>query len=178
MADHQTAHAAATGELQIQQVARPRNQLNCTKRSAVSATSSGRQPTSLADSRSAPATPSCQGLFPRSFRPRNTARRVAGRLLSWQVLAGMPTHRRTTNRQNPNDFFSHTLPNFATAVVLVLRQRSFWDSFGTVALVLAQTCAKILGNRSRGVAQPGSAPALGAGGRWFESSRPDHFSNL
>ena len=25
----------------------------------------------------------------------------------------------------------------------------------------------------RGVAQPGSAPALGAGGRWFESSRPD-----
>jgi hypothetical protein len=27
----------------------------------------------------------------------------------------------------------------------------------------------------RGVAQPGSAPALGAGGRWFESSRPDHF---
>ena len=29
--------------------------------------------------------------------------------------------------------------------------------------------------RERGVAQPGSAPALGAGGRWFESSRPDHF---
>ncbi len=27
----------------------------------------------------------------------------------------------------------------------------------------------------RGVAQPGSAPALGAGGRWFKSSRPDHF---
>src|SRR5664279_6069216 len=26
---------------------------------------------------------------------------------------------------------------------------------------------------SRGVAQPGSAPALGAGGRWFKSSRPD-----
>ena len=25
----------------------------------------------------------------------------------------------------------------------------------------------------RGVAQPGSAPALGAGGRWFKSSRPD-----
>ena len=28
----------------------------------------------------------------------------------------------------------------------------------------------------RGVAQPGSAPALGAGGRWFESSRPDQLS--
>ena len=33
---------------------------------------------------------------------------------------------------------------------------------------------------SRGVAQPGSAPALGAGGRRFKSYRPDqfHFSNL
>jgi putative transposase len=30
----------------------------------------------------------------------------------------------------------------------------------------------------RGVAQPGSAPALGAGGRRFESGRPDHFSRL
>ena len=28
----------------------------------------------------------------------------------------------------------------------------------------------------RGVAQPGRAPALGAGCRWFESSRPDHSS--
>ncbi len=28
-------------------------------------------------------------------------------------------------------------------------------------------------NVHRGVAQPGSAPALGAGGRWFESSLPD-----
>ncbi len=27
---------------------------------------------------------------------------------------------------------------------------------------------------NRGVAQPGSAPALGAGGRRFKSSRPDH----
>ena len=25
----------------------------------------------------------------------------------------------------------------------------------------------------RGVAQPGSAPAWGVGGRWFKSSRPD-----
>ena len=31
---------------------------------------------------------------------------------------------------------------------------------------------------SRGVAQPGSAPALGAGGRRFESGRPDHFFNF
>jgi pimeloyl-ACP methyl ester carboxylesterase len=30
----------------------------------------------------------------------------------------------------------------------------------------------------RGVAQPGSAPALGAGGRRFKSSRPDHFQPI
>src|SRR5437762_3458791 len=30
----------------------------------------------------------------------------------------------------------------------------------------------------RGVAQPGSAPALGAGGRRFKSSHPDHSSSL
>jgi hypothetical protein len=39
-------------------------------------------------------------------------------------------------------------------------------------------CAKNRGKievlQSRGVAQPGSAPALGAGGREFESRRPDH----
>ena len=31
----------------------------------------------------------------------------------------------------------------------------------------------ITGQKHRGVAQPGSAPALGAGGRWFKSSLPD-----
>ncbi len=30
----------------------------------------------------------------------------------------------------------------------------------------------------RDVAQPGRAPALGAGCRQFESGRPDHFKNL
>lgn len=30
--------------------------------------------------------------------------------------------------------------------------------------------------QERGVAQPGRAPALGAGGRRFESGRPDHFA--
>jgi hypothetical protein len=38
--------------------------------------------------------------------------------------------------------------------------------------VRAQTFIMVVG---RGVAQPGSAPALGAGGRRFESGRPDHF---
>jgi hypothetical protein len=32
--------------------------------------------------------------------------------------------------------------------------------------------------QSRGVAQPGSAPALGAGGRRFKSYRPDQFLKL
>ena len=30
----------------------------------------------------------------------------------------------------------------------------------------------------RGVAQPGSAPVLGTGGRRFESCRPDYFFSL
>ena len=34
--------------------------------------------------------------------------------------------------------------------------------------------SRILNNALRGVAQLGSASALGAEGRWFESSRPDH----
>ena len=38
-----------------------------------------------------------------------------------------------------------------------------------------KTCCKLL--NCRGVAQPGSAPALGAGGRVFESRRPDHKIN-
>ena len=38
--------------------------------------------------------------------------------------------------------------------------------------------SQYLASISRGVAQPGSAPALGAGGRWFESSRPDQISDL
>ena len=39
--------------------------------------------------------------------------------------------------------------------------------------VVSKNAVKSEGFQSRGVAQPGSAPALGAGGRWFESSRPD-----
>ena len=118
-----------------------------------------------------PASP-CPCLFPNS---RLSALTRVAHLLFVKVLVVMPTLRRTANRQNSNDFLSRTVPNSETAVVLVLRQPLFWDSFGTVGLAIASTCAKILGNFSRGVAQPGSAPALGAGGRWFESSRPDHF---
>jgi hypothetical protein len=63
------------------------------------------------------------------------------------------------------------------------RQES-WDSSGTVFARKAQHARKRTAEsrgkievlQGRGVAQPGSAPALGAGGRWFESSRPDHFT--
>ena len=42
--------------------------------------------------------------------------------------------------------------------------------------VSMQTKNDKLSRRLRGVAQPGSAPALGAGGRRFKSSHPDHTS--
>ena len=45
------------------------------------------------------------------------------------------------------------------------------------ALRNQQKCFRIKGvDNCRGVAQPGSAPALGAGGRVFESHRPDQTS--
>jgi hypothetical protein len=38
-----------------------------------------------------------------------------------------------------------------------------------------RNCGKLKTYACRGVAQPGSAPALGAGGPRFESGRPDQF---
>ena len=61
-------------------------------------------------------------------------------------------------------------------------RKEFWHSFGTVRgqngwfsrarnlEVLYNECC----TSCRGVAQPGSAPALGAGGPEFKSRRPDH----
>ena len=40
-----------------------------------------------------------------------------------------------------------------------------WMAYGSIGL-------------GRGVAQPGSAPEWGSGGRWFKSSRPDHWQFL
>jgi hypothetical protein len=45
---------------------------------------------------------------------------------------------------------------------------------GFLSIGVAVTVVRSVELKCRGVAQPGSAPALGAGGRWFESSRPDH----
>ena len=47
-----------------------------------------------------------------------------------------------------------------------------WDS--THGLSRAMLSARVP-TAFRGIAQPGSAPALGAGGREFESRCPDHF---
>ena len=43
----------------------------------------------------------------------------------------------------------------------------------TAKPVAVEFCLRRGYRRDRGVAQLGSAPALGAGGRWFKSSRPD-----
>jgi hypothetical protein len=68
----------------------------------------------------------------------------------------------------------------------------FWHSFDTVSAQFALKTGQIaracrgairgsdlesVEQYSRGVAQPGSAPALGAGGRRFKSYRPDQFLN-
>src|SRR5271156_4459100 len=42
-------------------------------------------------------------------------------------------------------------------------------------MVLLGSALQSLRTSCRGVAQPGSAPALGAGGLEFKSPRPDHF---
>jgi hypothetical protein len=56
------------------------------------------------------------------------------------------------------------------------RQRNSFrpKSEGNVTCLFGKR-SKIRRLQGRGVAQPGSASALGAEGRWFESSRPDHF---
>ena len=51
--------------------------------------------------------------------------------------------------------------------------RTFFPGSCAISVGYAE-CGIIAVPSGRGVAQPGSAPALGAGGRWFESSRPDH----
>lgn len=53
------------------------------------------------------------------------------------------------------------------------RCRTILDEIAKCELVCANCHAVRTFNRSRGVAQPGRAPALGAGGRRFGSDRPD-----
>ena len=53
--------------------------------------------------------------------------------------------------------------------------RSLWH--GTRSEFLLRAPKTIRTRPRRGVAQPGRAPALGAGCRRFESSRPDHFGD-
>ena len=44
----------------------------------------------------------------------------------------------------------------------------------TLAFVIRRTYRIVVDSSHRDVAQPGSAFAWGASGRWFESSHPDH----
>ena len=62
--------------------------------------------------------------------------------------------------------FGTVLTQFATRMKQEGTFRS-GDVFGSGLESVKQQC--------RGVAQPGSAPALGAGGRRFKSYRPDQF---
>jgi hypothetical protein len=79
-------------------------------------------------------------------------------------------------RMHPGPFRGHRPCNCGVRRVGVAVMRQLFPAAGDGPAELHPvTCD----NRGigRGVAQPGSAPALGAGGRWFESSRPDHFSS-
>ena len=64
----------------------------------------------------------------------------------------------------------------AVSTAGVLERCRLGVSFGTVKRRDFTSEVRSPEISSRGVAQPGSAPALGAGGRWFESSRPDQLS--
>lgn len=48
----------------------------------------------------------------------------------------------------------------------------------TLAFVIRRTYRIVVDSSHRDVAQPGSAFAWGASGRWFESSHPDHFEKI
>ena len=89
----------------------------------------------------------------------------------------------------PDSFFSFPSPCLGTHLrerwglgtrnEKTKKKRNFLHSF-RILQIWACINRKIVLNKKiyRGVAQPGSAPALGAGSRRFKSSRPDHLSDL
>ena len=52
------------------------------------------------------------------------------------------------------------------------------DPSGPASCSSTGSCSPLVDSRHRGVAQPGSAPEWGSGGREFESRRPDRIVNL
>lgn len=48
----------------------------------------------------------------------------------------------------------------------------------TLAFVIRRTYRIVVDSSHRDVAQPGSAFAWGASGRWFESSHPDQYKKI
>ena len=93
---------------------------------------------------------------------------LVARLLFGQLVSRFRRMYRVNTLESRTNSLVPLLIDFATVVVL----RQFCDGRWAGGLKRENP----LENSSRGVAQPGSAPALGAGGRWFESSRPDQKS--
>jgi hypothetical protein len=52
------------------------------------------------------------------------------------------------------------------------------DFISTASFIIESHIIERSRNDSRGVAQPGSAPALGAGGPRFKSARPDQIKSV
>jgi hypothetical protein len=63
----------------------------------------------------------------------------------------------------------------ARAITLPAMPVALLPTYAGQRNILGAKCRIILYTQRRGVAQPGSAPALGAGGLEFKSPRPDHF---
>ena len=96
--------------------------------------------------------PSCWCLLPHSRWPTAVRLRVGAPAFRQSFRNRSPVWPLVT-AQNANDSWCRRRAEFWDS-------QGFWDSFGTVGLVHVHICVRILGNWSRGVAQPGSAPAL------------------
>ena len=87
------------------------------------------------------------------------------------VVDDLPRQRREPLRSPASAQLRQNSPRIAS-----IRQRECHrkgHTFFALGALPHRSSIFLVFSRSRGVAQPGSAPALGAGGRWFESSRPD-----
>ena len=74
------------------------------------------------------------------------------------------------------EIYAHLQPQKLHGTIGLIAEEKGEESGSVVEkrLKLVKAAEKFFITRLRGVAQPGRASALGAEGRWFESSRPDH----
>ena len=62
-----------------------------------------------------------------------------------------------------------------TLIDIIAKARRLWCASEEEAILESiKVIWDFLGSKPRGIAQSGSASALGAEGRWFKSSYPDH----